>query len=87
MYRYNRVQGSGFRVQKGKWRRWGGGLKVGDPIRIIREPYFGRICKVADLPADLQLLPTESKVRVLEAELGDGQRVLVPRANVELLES
>ena len=82
-------QGSRFRVQ-GSEREMaavGGGLKVGDPIRIIREPYFGRICKVADLPADLQLLPTESKVRVLEAELGDGQRVLVPRANVELLES
>jgi hypothetical protein len=65
----------------------GGGLKVGDQIRIIREPYFGRICRVAALPADLQVLPTESKVRVLEAEFEDGQRALVPRANVELLES
>jgi len=42
---------------------------------------------VAALPADLGLLPTGSKVRVLEAEFDDGQRVLVPRANVELLES
>jgi hypothetical protein len=65
----------------------GGGLKVGDQIRIIREPYFGRICRVAALPADLQLLPTESKARVLEAEFEDGQRALVPRANVELLET
>jgi len=65
----------------------GGGLKIGDQIRIIREPHFGRICKVAALPADLGLLPTGSKVRVLEAEFDDGQRVLVPRANVELLES
>jgi len=65
----------------------GGGLKVGDHIRIIREPYFGRICRVATLPAELHLLPTESKARVLEAELDDGQRVLVPRANVELLET
>jgi hypothetical protein len=65
----------------------GGGLKVGDQIRIIREPYFGRICRVTALPADLRVLPTESKVRVLEAELEDGQRVVVPRANVELLES
>jgi hypothetical protein len=65
----------------------GGGLRVGDHIRIIREPHFGRICKVAALPADLRLLPTGSKVRVLEAEFEDGQRVLVPRANVELLES
>jgi hypothetical protein len=64
----------------------GGGLKVGDQIRIIREPYFGRICRVAALPTDLQVLPTESKARVLEAEFEDGQRALVPRANVELLE-
>ncbi len=65
----------------------GGGLKGGDQIRIIREPYFGEICRVAALPPDLQLLPTESKARVLEAELADGRRVLVPRANVELLET
>ncbi len=65
----------------------GGGLRVGDQIRIIREPYFGRICKVFALPADLRVLSTGSKVRVLEAELDDGQRIIVPRANVELLEA
>ncbi|MBI3780060.1 MAG: hypothetical protein HY278_03240 [candidate division NC10 bacterium] len=65
----------------------GGGLKVGDQIRIIREPHFGRICRVSDLPADLRLLPTGSKARVLEAELDDGERIIVPRANVELLEA
>lgn len=64
----------------------GGGLRVGDQIRIIREPYFGRICRVSALPADLRLLATGSKVRVLEAELDDGQQIVVPRANVELLE-
>lgn len=65
----------------------GGGLRVGDQIRIIREPYFGRICRVSALPADLRLLATGSKVRVLEAELDDGQQIVVPRANVELLEA
>ena len=64
-----------------------GGLQVGDQIRIIREPYFGRLCRVSALPADLRLLPTGSKVRVLEAELDDGQHIVVPRANVELLET
>lgn len=73
-------------AEEGESRTVGGGLKMGDQIRIIREPHFGRICKVAALPADLRLLPTGSKVRVLEAEFDDGQRVLVPRANVELLE-
>jgi hypothetical protein len=65
----------------------GGGLRVGDQIRIIREPYFGRICRVSALPADLRLLATGSKVRVLEAELDDRQQIVVPRANVELLEA
>lgn len=65
----------------------GGGLRVGEQIRIIREPYFGRICRVSALPADLRLLATGSKVRVLEAELDDGQQIVVPRANVELLEA
>lgn len=65
----------------------GGGLRVGDQIRIIREPYFGRICRVSALPSDLRLLATGSKVRVLEAELDDGQQIVVPRANVELLEA
>ena len=65
----------------------GGGLKVGDQIRIIREPYFGQICRVSALPADLRLLPTGSKARVLEAELDDGQQIIIPRTNVELLEA
>jgi hypothetical protein len=64
----------------------GGGLKIGDQIRIIREPYFGRIGRVSALPSDLRLLPTGSKVRVLDAELDDGRLITVPRANVELLE-
>ncbi len=64
----------------------GTGLRIGDQVRIIREPFFGRIGRIAALPADPQILPTESRVRVLEADLGDGERISVPRANVELLE-
>jgi len=65
----------------------GTGLKIGDQVRIIREPFFGRIGTIVALPAEPRLLPTESRVRVLEAELGDGERISVPRANVELLET
>ncbi len=75
------------RQEAGEPAEVGGGLRVGDQIRIIREPYFGRICRVSALPADLRLLATGSKVRVLEAELDDGQQIVVPRANVELLEA
>jgi len=63
-----------------------GGIQVGDLIRIIREPYFGAIARVRTLPAELQLIPTESQVRVLVATLPDGRDVTIPRANVEMIE-
>jgi hypothetical protein len=62
------------------------GLVVGSAVRIIREPYFGRIGKVTDLPPELQKLESEAMVRVLGVEFGDGTRAIIPRANVELIE-
>ncbi|UCE95522.1 MAG: hypothetical protein JSV51_07300, partial [Candidatus Bathyarchaeota archaeon] len=62
------------------------GLQIGSPIRIIREPFFGEIGVVSQLPVELQTLDTESGVRVLEAELTDNRKVIVPRANVEIIE-
>lgn len=64
----------------------GSGLEVGMNVRIIREPYFGMIGRVIDLPVPLELIETESKVRVLEVELDNGKRVKLPRANVEIIE-
>ncbi len=62
------------------------GLVVGSPVRVIREPHFGRIGKVTALPPELQKLETEAMVRVLEVEFEDGSRAVIPRANVELIE-
>ena len=62
------------------------GLVIGSPIRLIREPFFGQLGKVASLPSELQVIETESKVRILEVELDNGRRVLLPRANVEMIE-
>ena len=62
------------------------GLSPGTPLRIIRNPYFGALGVVSELPVPLQRIETESDVRVLEAELADGKRVIVPRANVEIIE-
>jgi hypothetical protein len=62
------------------------GLKSGLPVRIIGPPYFGAIGHVVSLPVDLQVIETESDVRVLEVELEDGNRVIVPRANIEMIE-
>ncbi len=63
------------------------GLKVGTQVRIIREPHFGGIGKVVDLPVDLENIETESKVRVLVVELEDKEHVRLPRANVEIIEA
>lgn len=64
-----------------------GQLNVGTPIRIIREPYFGLLGTVAALPSELTEVDSETMVRVLEANLQDGRRVTVPRANVEIIET
>lgn len=62
------------------------GLQVGDVVRLIRVPHFGRLGKVSALPAELQQMESETWVRALEVELEDGTRALVPRANVEAIE-
>ena len=63
-----------------------GNLSVGTPIRIIREPYFGKLASVASLPPKLTVIGSGASVRVLEARLADGSVVTVPRANVEIIE-
>ncbi len=62
------------------------GLQVGSEVRVIREPYFGRLGTVTALPPELQKLETESHARVLEVEFDDGSRTILPRANVEMIE-
>ncbi len=60
-------------------------LEEGTPIRVIREPYFGRLGKVVGLPPELKEVESGTLVRVLEAELDNGERATVPRANVEII--
>lgn len=61
-------------------------LEVGCSVRIIRDPYFGMLGRVKNLPYEPQKLGSGSKARVLEVELSSGDIVTVPRANVELIE-
>lgn len=63
-----------------------GGIQIGDPVRIIRDPLFGKIGQVSALPSDLQKIPTESEVRVLEVKFADGSRAVIPRTNIEIIE-
>ena len=62
-------------------------LKIGTPIRVIREPYFGMLGAVTELPAQLEVVESGTEVRVLHAKLSDGRDVVVPRANVEIIAS
>ncbi|MCE2880832.1 MAG: hypothetical protein LW636_00540 [Planctomycetaceae bacterium] len=64
-----------------------GALEIGTQVRLIRDPYFGLIGSVAALPSEPAVLGSGSKARVLEVTLGDGRRVTVPRANIELIET
>lgn len=60
-------------------------LHVGATVRLIRQPHFGEIATVTDLPPEPVLIPSGSTVRVLKARLSTGEEVTVPRANVEIL--
>ncbi len=62
-----------------------GKMKPGSIIRIIRYPYFGKLGRVIRLPIELMEIETESLVRVVEVELEDGRRIMVPRADVEIV--
>ena len=61
-------------------------LEVGSSVRIIREPYFGKLGRVTELPVELQNLETEAQVRVLRVEFENGEQTTLPRANVEAIE-
>ena len=63
------------------------GLTEGSPVRIIREPGFGRLGVVKSLPPGVQAIESEAQVRVVEVSFADGDATIVPRANVEAIES
>jgi len=64
-----------------------GQLAIGRPLRVIRDPWFGRIGTVSSLPAEPAILDSGSRTRVLEVDFGNGEKAIVPRANVELIEA
>ena len=66
--------------------RVAGLLDVGTSVRVIRDPYFGVLGTVVSLPSEPQVLGSESRARVLNVEATTGETVVVPRANVELIE-
>lgn len=63
-----------------------GYLEIGMPVRIVSDPYFGLIGQVSALPPEPRVLESGSKARVLEVTFKSGEGVIIPRANVELIE-
>ncbi|MFT7465133.1 MAG: biotin carboxyl carrier protein [Pseudohongiellaceae bacterium] len=63
-----------------------GFMHAGSVVRIIRDPHFGALGKVIELPPEPAVLDTEAMVRILTVTLKGGERVTLPRANVELVD-
>ena len=62
------------------------GLNIGTTVRLIREPHFGELATVVELPSEVQEIPTGAKVRVAVVKLNDNQLLALPRANLEIIE-
>ena len=62
------------------------GVRIGDHVRIIREPYFGAMGRVVGLPQTPMTLESEVEAMVLEVETEEGVRLTVPRANTEVID-
>jgi hypothetical protein len=63
-----------------------GQLVPGVKVRLIREPLFGRLGEVLELPSGLQEIETGSRVRVARVRLESGETVTVPRPNLEIIQ-
>ena len=61
------------------------GIESGSLVRVIRAPYFGKIGNVIELPPELQQMESETMVRVAKVSI-DGEDVIIPRSNLEMLE-
>ena len=64
-----------------------GSLTTGSLVRVIRDPYFGLIGTVTAIPPELQVLASGSRARVIEVTFSTGDGIMIPRANVERIES
>ena len=60
-------------------------ISVGSQVRIIREPYFGKIGVVSELPSDLVKIDTETIARVAKISFNENKNAIIPRANLEVI--
>jgi hypothetical protein len=62
-------------------------LQLGSRVRLIRVPYFGQEGRVVEMPPELRVIETGAHARVMVVELDGGQKVVAPRANLEMVPS
>lgn len=62
-----------------------GDLQPGSRVRILCYPHYGSVGIVEDLPQQPEVIPSGAIVRVLRITVGSGEKVTVPRSNVELV--
>jgi len=62
------------------------GIESGSLVRVIRAPYFGVLGTVKSLPPELREMESGTLVRVAEVTI-DGKDALIPRANLEMVET
>lgn len=62
------------------------GISIGDAVRGIRAPWFGRLGEVTGLPSQPVMLGSGGPARVMEVRFEDGTVARIPRANVEVIE-
>ncbi|HJS20018.1 MAG TPA: hypothetical protein VJ785_14820 [Anaerolineales bacterium] len=58
---------------------------VGQPVRMRRPPYAGMVGTIANLPAGLSLLPSGLRAASADVKLENGENVLVPLVNLEVV--
>jgi hypothetical protein len=60
-------------------------ISEGSMVRVIRDPYFGKVGSVIELPAQLNKLESETEVRIAKVKFTDEQIEIIPRANLEMI--
>ena len=60
-------------------------LAKGSKVRIIREPNFGKLGTIIELPFDLEKIDSETVSRVAKVLFEDGTEKIVPRTNLEVI--
>jgi len=60
-------------------------LEVGDRVRLLRAPHLGALGSVAKLPTFPQVIESGVRLPVAVVKLEDGESVLAPLANLELI--